>query len=436
MVNLLITLDCNRDCVYCFAKEKREAYSHLREHTYMSMGNLEKALDFVRNGGGYAVQLAGGEPTIHPEFDEILDKILQRGFYVNILSNCLWREEKNEYFESISPTRMGFLLNIDHPETYNCNEWETIEYNLERIGDRLNTTLSFNIFEENPRGEYIFELAEAYNVKNIRLSFSMPVVFGNRRNIFIPIEKYEILTPYFMRFTKKAKEMGLQVKMDNTVPLCMFTKEQMADLLLDEVIDLKRNFICFPVIDIGPDLSVWRCFGTSGLYNKKLSDFRDLNDLYSYYEAVFKHLQYEVFPMDKCYECEFAGSKCQGGCIGYSIARCIDEEVSLDTIYDDLLSQRYRLDEDVVFTSYTQPESTVLVEKGADAIEIPEKMLRLITSFREETTLAETIKVQMGIVGDRQSMMDPLDELLYVAAIDEALPFIRTLLTRKILVFD
>ena len=85
MVNLLITLDCNRDCVFCFAKEKREAYSHLREHTYMSMGNLEKALDFIRKGGSYAVQLAGGEPTIHPEFDEILDKILQRGFYVNIL---------------------------------------------------------------------------------------------------------------------------------------------------------------------------------------------------------------------------------------------------------------------------------------------------------------------------------------------------------------
>ena len=432
MVNLLITLDCNRDCVYCFAKEKRDSYSRLNNDPYMSMENLDRVLTFLEKGYCYSVQLAGGEPTIHPTFKEILDRTLSRGFYVNILSNCLWSEDKNEYFSSISPTRMGFLLNVDHPDTYEASEWAAIQRNLRSVGGRRNTTLSFNIFEEKPRGDYVFELAQDYDVRKIRLSFSMPVVFGDRRNISLPIEGYEALAPYVVGFTEKAKSLGITVRMDNTVPLCMFTKEQLADLLLDEVIDPKRNFVCFPAIDVGPDLSVWRCFGTSGLYNRHLDDFKDLNDLYGYYEAAFKHLQEEVFPMEKCYECEYAGARCQGGCIGYSASKCIDEGKPLETVYDDLLSARLVLGDGVSFERYSTPENTLLVSMREDFVEMPEGMMGLVELLNGENTLEQAIRIHLGATGTDHET-DPLDDFLLTAATDEVIPMVRLLLTKSIL---
>ncbi len=56
--------------------------------------------------------------------------------------------------------------------------------------------------------------------------------------------------------------------------------------MLKQVIEPARNFVCYPAIDIGPDLSIWRCFGTSKIFNKKLSDFRTFEEVCEYYQRV------------------------------------------------------------------------------------------------------------------------------------------------------
>ena len=89
-----------------------------------------------------------------------------------------------------------------------------------------------------------------------------------------------------MDFARKAEDLGAAVGMDNAVPICMFTPEQLSELMVKQVIAPSRNFVCYPAIDIGPDLSVWRCFGTSKLFNKKLSDFSSIEEMFDYYQRV------------------------------------------------------------------------------------------------------------------------------------------------------
>ena len=436
MVNLLITLRCNHSCSYCFAKEKMHSYSSMD----ITIKNLDKVLDFLVRSRCSVLQLAGGEPTIHPRFDEILIRTLRRGIYVNLLSNALWSYEKNKFFSKISPTKLGFLLNIDHPDTYRPGEWERVEDNLSALCRRGNATLSFNIFEREPKCEYIFDLVSMYGFKKLRLSFSMPVVFGKVRNIYPPIEDYKALAPFVIDFVKKAEGLGVSVRMDNTVPICMFSKDELGELLLKRVLN-SSNFICFPAIDVGPDLSLWRCFGTSGLFNRRLEEFNSLNEVYEYYERVFRPFKVKVYPMDKCYECKYAKEGlCQGGCIGFSIAKCMElSNYPQEIAIEDILDMKPKLPKNMTMRKYEIPRETlVLLLENGDIMEVHPLMKHILDSFDGKRTIREVVEMCMheivGVTACWGGIKLPLDAFLTRIASEEVVPIIRKLLAREFII--
>ena len=148
-----------------------------------------------------------------------------------------------------------------------------IEENLGFPSQRGNVTLSFNIYETNPDYNYILNLVSRYGFKNLRLSFSMPVTFGESKNTYLDLADYKKAAKHVTKFVKRAEKLNAKVGLDNTVPICMFSSDQLAELMIKQVIEPTRNFVCYPALDVGPDLSLWRCFGTSKLFNKKLDDF-------------------------------------------------------------------------------------------------------------------------------------------------------------------
>lgn len=172
------------------------------------------------------------------------------------MSNGLWSRDLGLFFSRIPPIKLSFLLNTDYPSTYKVSRWRRIRYNLSRVKGRKNLNLSFNIFERNPRSNYIFNLLEKYGFSNVRLSFSMLVVFGKSRNTYLNVKEYRKLAKFIVEFVRLVESYGVSVRMDNTIPVCMFSKEDLGELLLKGVLDAGRNFVCFPAIDIGPDLIV------------------------------------------------------------------------------------------------------------------------------------------------------------------------------------
>ena len=439
MVNLLITMRCNRQCTYCFAKEKIHSYLRSNLSTDITIPDLDRVLDFLTGSGCSALQLAGGEPTLHPRFDEILIRTLRRDMYVNLLSNALWDSEKNELFAKIPPTSLGFLLNIDHPDSYSQKEWRRIEDNLSVTRLQANATLSFNIFESEPRCEYIFELLSKYDFNKLRLSFSMPVVFGETKNVYLPIKEYSTVTPFVMDFVRRAESMGATVKMDNTVPICMFSEGELGELLLKGVLDPRRNFVCFPAVDIGPDLSVWRCFGTSGLSNRSLEDFNSLHEVYEYYERNFKPYQVEVFPMDECYECEHARKGvCQGGCMGFSISRCMEMGNCPQEIADkNILDMRLRLPDSLTIGMYEIPKETLTLTLGSRTVmEVHPAMKNLLDLFDGKRTAREALEMYLRTNGPVGEAGDVLDVFLTDIASEQLIPTIRRLLDREFLIYD
>ena len=114
-----ITQSCNLTCPTCYAG------SSPQNKSFMSVEQFTKNIDgLLAKGKGDAdlIQLSGGEPTIHPEFFEILEIALDRGIkqvYINTNAIKLSRREFAERVASYG-SRVSVYLQFDgfKPETY------------------------------------------------------------------------------------------------------------------------------------------------------------------------------------------------------------------------------------------------------------------------------------------------------------------------------
>ena len=313
-------------------------------------------------------------------------------------------------------------------------EQKKLEENLAFLSKRGNVTLSFNLFEKEPDYNYIFDLVSKYGFKNLRLSFSMPVKFEGKTNTYLQIKDYKASAKNVMDFVHRAEQLGATVGMDNAVPICMFTPQELSELLIKEVIAPQRNFICYPAIDIGPDLSVWRCFGTSKLFNKKLDDFNSLAEIYDYYQQVSRLYQFKFFPMQECETCEHAKKeRCQGGCIGFAEAKCEELGISVVAPQDkELLQLKPTLSNKVSIRTYSLPAGTATINfNDGCEMEIPSSIADLVKLLDGKTTIKQALTA--GFSGTKPGEADDFDELLVELSSKEAMPIIRRLLDKKVL---
>ena len=160
MPNILLTTRCNLHCKYCFAQEKL-ASSKIN----MPLENVQRVIDFLKRSEFPIFRVMGGEPTLHPQFNEIIQMALAAGMRVDVLSNATWTESTAELFARIPSSSLMFLLNIDHPDNYTPKIWSIIQRNLAGLEGHGGITLSFNVFEKQPRSEYVLEIARRYDIK-------------------------------------------------------------------------------------------------------------------------------------------------------------------------------------------------------------------------------------------------------------------------------
>lgn len=369
MANVLLTTGCNLACPYCFAKEKLES----RRRRDMRLEDLDKLLAFFRRSDYKLFRVMGGEPTTHPDFVAIIRRALAEDLRVDVLSNATWNNECAELFTHVSPRRLYFLLNLDHPDRYRGRMWERIESNLARLPHPGNVTLSFNIFERQPRYEYLLDIARRYRIQTIRLSFSLPIL--GAANQCLALEDYRDLAPFVLRFVDEAEAQDVQVQMDNAVPLCIFDDAAIGRLVLHGVLDLQRNARCEPVIDIGPDLSVWCCFCLSAIHNRRLEDFENLQQVKQYFSGILSRYQRELTPLHECNDCPHRRRwGCQGGCITHSILRhkercpefVLPEEDPFQVSKDALV----RLADGTTLRRYSVPDDCLVLEGSADGVQV------------------------------------------------------------------
>ena len=108
LVTMLEPLEmCNLACVGC---------GRIREYKPVidKMMPVQEALDAVNEAGAPIVSLAGGEPTIHPKIDEIINELVARKYFVYCCTNGLLLER---LFQKVPPSKyLSWVVHLDGME--------------------------------------------------------------------------------------------------------------------------------------------------------------------------------------------------------------------------------------------------------------------------------------------------------------------------------
>lgn len=310
MANIAILNYCNLKCPYCFANEFIES-----KKQFITDEQLDKILFWLSHSENIGrIGIIGGEPTIHPKFEEIFLKIKsfakEHNSFVTVFSNGIKLGNYAKLFDEYS----SVLINVNHPQVVGDENWKQIKLTLKRFKalDKLSqTSIGINLYPDMIDFNYIIDLAKEFGYKQIRCSYVAPTCeyAGVDKDTY-----YLTAKPTFISFAKLCKANDIQVDLDcNNVPVCYFTDAERAEL--DNVKGWKT--LCNPVVDITPEMKATACFGAYELVD--LEQFDTLQEAENY--LLFKKIYTKRLKncSGKCADChKFENLSCQGGCLAFS----------------------------------------------------------------------------------------------------------------------
>lgn len=329
MANIMINKICNLQCPYCFAN-KFVNKDTCKDENNISLENFERALDFVtfNNSDDCRLGIIGGEPTLHPQFEELVKKALNRAGRKEVLlftnGICL-----DKYIDIFNDSRIGVLINLNSPEDIGEEKYKRIEKALLEInkkeGNKGKISLGVNLYDEKKDYSYAIEMCKKIDTKNLRVSVVVPNTEDKRNSC---AEEYFLrMKPMVLKFFKECRKNNIIVHYDcNIMPKCVLNDDEYAWMqsYVKEfigTINYPSNLLdfpsCEPVIDVLPDLTAVRCFGCSDL-KVKIADFYDINHLSSFFENKIDCFSNNLSMNPKCRECyDRHIGRCNGGCIAF-----------------------------------------------------------------------------------------------------------------------
>ena len=279
----------------------------------MSWDELKKVVSYLEAPKD-AVSLLGGEPTLHTEFVEMVKWIVDQGFPVKLFTNGCTKKLRS-ISDLCQTNQIKIVLNLNMPDTYNEKEWEQIELNCSTLGS--NIALSYNVFEPDFTWEHTKEAILKWNLCNhVRVGMTQPI--KGMDNAYLLEEDMAKASTRLVAMAEDMAEHGIKLGFDCGFRPCSFTDEQLA--ILAEC-GTQFAFVCNPILDIGPDLMVWRCFPFSVEEGVKLTDFNSFVEIEDYFSAKWQSTQ-KIGNTDNCPSCEnLVSESCAGGCLSRTFVR-------------------------------------------------------------------------------------------------------------------
>jgi hypothetical protein len=281
----------------------------------MSWDNLVFAVDFLSRSRVDGISLMGGEPSLHPEFVEFVDYSLQRLKHVTVFTSgvlpaSLVRTLGNIVALPANRGRFTIVCNVNSPDITLPAQWQKTQFFLETLGQVV--VQSFNIYRTDFDLGFLFSNIARYNLsRQIRLGLAHPI-HGQKTECLKP-DRFGDVIERVSSFLPQFKAMKTIPVFDCGFPMCAFS-----DAVLGMFVKASATFhwCCSPVVDIGPDLSVWPCFPLSGYNKQALFDFDSMDDVVKRFVGLVREETRGVAGMyDACDDCEHLERRCTGGCV-------------------------------------------------------------------------------------------------------------------------
>jgi organic radical activating enzyme len=311
MPNILVTNVCNRSCPYCFAREAMD--SSEREDRFISKENISRIMNWLKKSNYQIFSVIGGEPTLYPELTSVLQTALDEGFFAFVYTNGLMSEPVARYISLQDDNKVGALINVNNRESYSNTEYARLNRTLSLLGQKA--ALGYNIHALDFDIRPLAELAVQHNNKiTIRLGLAQPIMGG--KNVFVEVSQYHKIAERIVEQATACDQLGIRVGFDCGFVLCMFTKEQLGELMMCRA---EIQFVCQPVLDIGPQMDTWACFPLSEWDKVRIEDFSSVAEVEAYF--LSRQRMYKRSGIFKqCFDCRYGErGQCSGGCLAHVI---------------------------------------------------------------------------------------------------------------------
>jgi MoaA/NifB/PqqE/SkfB family radical SAM enzyme len=280
-----------------------------------SFDDFKTVTNFIATGPR-AVNMLGGEPTLHKDFVLMLEYLIINDFMIQVFTNGMVSNKVLHNIisllnkTSLKEHQLYFAININE-EKYRTEEENLLQSNfLKTLGNLVYP--SFTIHDRDTDLLFLKKFIDDYSLDpTIRLGLAMPVGPGN--NKYLPIEYYPNAADSIIKLSKNSP--GITIKLDCGFPLCMFSETELEELKQNEENDFV--FTCGQPIDIYPDLTLTNCYPLSQKYRDSISKFKTIIDLYKFLEDGFT-APCGIYG-EQCITCSFFKKECSGGCKGFFV---------------------------------------------------------------------------------------------------------------------
>ncbi len=263
------------------------------------------------------VRLMGGEPTLHTQYPQVIQMVKERGFKVVVFTNGLHPVLRKT--EPDLPDRV--LVNLNDWSSYGTSQQDAIRKNLSALGDRagLAYTILHPAFDLSMHRQLVMS---AGLQPGIRLGLAQPILGGD--NVYLKDADLQAAHQSVVRWAQRLSTDGIRLSLDCGFMRCQFTDDDIETLVRAGTV---LNFDCSPILDVGPELQVWRCLAFSASPGVAWSAFEGLAQLNDWFAA-------REDEWDRDYgQCDVdARDWCRGGCLARRIIKKGDPSAKNENI--------------------------------------------------------------------------------------------------------
>jgi len=220
---LQVNSRCNQKCVFC-----NRPPVGFESDDYPLEKIDQKFSELKKEGQTERVILTGGEPTLHPQLNEIILSGKKRGFMIEVQTNgTLFGAKELEKWKKSGLDIINFAFHSHKEET--SNKLRGINYGFQKIIDNIKyaSQLGFEL--------HLIHVINSVNYKDLPEWIDFVKTMGLRRfyvnlSIVVPdgwawenqwiIPKMADIGPYLRKACRKCEEYGINFDISEIVPLC------------------------------------------------------------------------------------------------------------------------------------------------------------------------------------------------------------------------
>jgi len=298
---IALTYLCNLDCDYCYTKSFNKYPKFIKiEHFKKIISKLKPKRIF----------LLGGEPTIHPQFNDILNILYHYKKKATLATNCLFDSSKfNEKFSKVIDV---CTINPQVILSNNKRRLKKFNRNIIFLKNNVKEICLVYTYLNGSFNRKIFNFCDKHNIKKITFSPALPD--KDIGNSYFSLKKDMGIGKKIFNFVRFSNSKGISVFLISALPFCIFTSQQRKYLIKYAGL----HFTCSCGVGvIHPFLSISPCpflYFSGPKYNK----FNNIKEVKKYFKKTIDKLKWEKTLFNDCKECLLFFKKvCQGACLNY-----------------------------------------------------------------------------------------------------------------------